>query len=51
MAAITRAEISEHLGGIASQRVADEMVALPVLHFRRTTQLIEQLVIQRFTIH
>ncbi|SAD38738.1 Uncharacterised protein [Enterobacter cloacae] len=42
----------ENLTGITAQRVADKMIALPgLLHFGRMRQLIEQLIIQRFTIH
>ena len=42
----------QHLSGIATQRIADKVITLPgFLHLRRTTQLVEQFVIQRFTIH
>ncbi len=41
----------EHLSGIATQRIADKVITLPGFCISGNDQLVEQFVIQRFTIH
>jgi hypothetical protein len=42
----------EDIAGITAHGIADEMITLPgFLHLRRVRELVEQLTVQRFTIH